>query len=1163
MSQIWPGYDPVAYTTPMQRIGRSGCMLARSIDQLTPTELSRLVNMRSLYGRYLEVRPGETALGTTNAGDNVHSLYRLNDPANSAFARLAGSNTALYRGTTGAFSSVDTGYSGNPLTFCGVTLPLTGLPFVFVGDASKMRKIDRTNAIQTIGLGNGVLTSTALGTQLNISVCQFQSSDSTQAANWTMTAGKDTSGASAGAPTAADTGPVGDKSVAFTTSPTGAGSGLGYYSVVSIAKSMDLSNFPGPVAVTDDDYIAFDVLIDPPTASHVLSYDVWLVVGAFTAGVIPGSSTTQNTDAYGVTISSPDLLPIMYWATVGFPLRRGQFTRVGTDGTATWATVTGIVIVLRTSSNLAVTLTFNGMYVEGGSNPDVGDPTFTPYDYRVRNFNPSTGTKGNPSAIQATSAALSSLRQPNTVQPTATGTAALRQQIFRRGGSPASSANWFYVGVNTSDGGSFSDTASDETALAGEVLEIDNDQPVTSVDSSGNTVLNQIVPVFFMVEDFCFALGDLLQPQRLYRSKQGAPENWPATSYVDPCPASDELMNGGKIGSAGFVFSRTRMYSILLNADGTFTTEPTECAEGLVGRWALCETPYGIAFVSPFGVRITTGGIPEPISDAQIGPLFRGETVNGFNPIDLTVPTALKLAYADNDLWLTYQDSGGARRQWIYNFLDKTWRSYLFGTQVSCMYNEPIQGGAASLLLGSVSAGGVYTHSGFSDLGSAISYTARTGAWDFGDPAIEKLLSQIRLHGNLLTDVVTVQAFLNNEATAVTAQTVTGTASSEQTYNLEPFGTTPLRARNVSVEIRGTASTAARPWFNLLGVSNQTQPLIVFNEATPWEELPGGEGYLYGCILTCDTAGVSRSVVVEYTTNNGGIVTAATLTVIATGRVKLPFSWDAVYAQQVRIRPTGNCAEWIRYKLEWLSDPEPPRIPGWNTNWDDFGSMSDKWIKGYLIEADTFGIAKTVVLDIDGALAQDSRSLTFSGPGIQHIAFAKLKGRLFRLRATDSQYGKFYRWQPIFDEEPLALTRWETEELTHGIRGWSKPLEIWTTLRSTTAVSLVITAFNASGTQLDQSTYTLPTTAGAKICQRVLLNPTKGVLYTYVFTAASPFTLYREESAVYVEGWTTAQAGWAELFGNDDLSPVPPRAMGAAGLSAAALLSSLGGERPK
>ena len=61
--------------------------------------------------------------------------------------------------------------------------------------------------------------------------------------------------------------------------------------------------------------------------------------------------------------------------------------------------------------------------------------------------------------------------------------------------------------------------------------------------------------------------------------------------------------------------------------------------------------------------------------------------------------------------------------------------------------------------------------------------------------------------------------------------------------------------------------------------------------------------------------------------------------------------------------------------------------------------------------------------------------------------------------------------------------------------------------------------------------------------RRVPFNPTKGVLYTYVFTAASAFWLYREESEVTVEDWATGELFQATIYGDDDLM-VPPRPMG-------------------
>lgn len=1212
-TQVWPGHAAIpAYETPMYKIGRKGLNLVDAIDDLDAQEFSRMLNLVSRYGSPPTIRPGETALGTTAGVERIHSLFRLNDPAAGSFARFAGSATNLYRGTSGAFTSVDSGYSGDPLTFCAVNLPLTGAPYVFVSDRSRMRKIARTGAVEAIGQVAGLLTSTALGTQLTTMIAEFDAGDGTQAASWTLTAGTDEAGNATAAPTATDTGA--GTTVAFTTNPAGAAANTGYYSVASIAKAVDGSVFPGPVNVEDDDLLAFDALIDRP--DWVLEFRIYLVISAFTAGIIPGADTTQNTDAWWKSFTAADITDFIEipgsptsptessttlreqnllqafkdeatiedsrpgvvntgvlgyrqlsrtvnpqiapgrsgltrFGITGQPLRRSEFARLGADTSKDWSDITGIVIVLRTNTNQVVNFTFNILRLIGGSGPDTSDIGRKSYDYRVVNYHPIEGTLGNPSAIQAEANWLDPVRQPVTITPTATGNAALRQRAYRRGGGAATTINWFFVGQNSADGGTITDVSSDSEIAAEETLEIDNDQPVTSVDASGATVLNKTVPIFFLVEDYAFALGDTNQPGRLYRSKQGFLENWPADEFTDVCAASEELMNGGMIGSSGFVFSRTRMYAILLNSDGTWTTEPTSCNEGLIGRWAMAITPFGVAFVSPFGVRLTSGGVPDRLSDEMIGPLFRGETVRGMFPIDFTVPTALQLAYYQDELWLSYQDSAGTRRQLIFNFFDKAWRPYLFGTPVATVYGEPVQGAAPSILLGANAAGAIYTHAGFSDLGSGIAYSFRTGATDYGDPRVEKLLSEIIVDAEIQTTTLTLQAYLNDELTAVTAQSVVGIAGLRR-YSFEPFGTLPQHARNVAVDASGTAPTAATLYFNQMGVSRQQQPEITINQPSPWEELPGGEGYVWGVLITCDTGNAARSVLVEYTDNNGAITTAATLSVTADGRKKLPFSFAAVLAQQIRLRPTGSCLPWIRWKIEWLSDPEPPRLAGWDSNWLNLGTYADKWLKGYLIEADTFNVAKTVVVDIDQALVQDTRALTFNGRGIQHISFAKLRGRLFRLRSTDANFGKFYRWQPIFDEEPLALTRWQTEERPHeGLEGrWQKPLEAFISIRSSGTVTLQITSVGHAGTLSVVSTYTLATTGGAKQKIRLPLNATKGMLFEYLFTAAAGFWLYKEESEILVEDWSSGAARWCPLpASNDDLDP--SRQMGNAAVAAA------------
>lgn len=1198
-SHVWPGHDTTLYETPMFAVGRSGANLQDALDQLEPTELSRMVNVVSRYGSPLQVRAGQAGVGTTQGG-YLHRLFRLNDPQDSSFARLAGLGTTLFRGTTGAFTLIDSGYSADPLTFTGVTMPRGNEPYVFVSDRIRMRKVTRTGVVEEIGIPPGILSTVVVNAQLQKTICHFDAADSSAAVSWTYTAGTDRAGNASGTPTGVDVLGAGDLLVQVST-VVGAAVG-GYSSIISLPRSLDLDYFSGLNRITDDDLFHFRINVSRP--DYLEEIKVYFVTSApFTPGAVPGASV-NNTEAFyksfrpndftlyhtgaqsGLDVSEDartrleleqfkedaaipeDRTAVLggivdlareqtpqfpagrnvwgEWGVIGIPLRRGDFARVGNPETtdSSWNTVRGLVIVIQTAVAQPITITFSDWDAEGGSGPDVSEPGFKNYDYRVRNIHSRTGSKGNPSPVQVESAWVAPLRQSVTLTPAAAGVALMRQQAFRRGGGAATTQDWFFVGENTADGGTILDTQADDAVVTEETLEIDNDQPVTSTDPFGGTQLHQIVPVFFRVEGYVFALGDPNQPGRLYRSKLDEPESWPATDYKDVSPSGDPLQNGGAWTTGGFVFSRQRLYRILIAADGEWTVEPTECAEGLVTRWAMAVTPYGIAFVSPFGVRLTQGGAPTPISDEDLGRSFRGETLNAFLPPDFTVQQAPQLEYADDELWLTYADTGGTRRQWIYAFKEQTWRNYLFGEQVGTVYTEPVAGQPGSILLGGSGTGQVYTHSGFSDDGAGIAYTARTGAWDFGQPRNEKTFTAVVLDADLQGSDVTVQTFLNTEVVTNNPQALTG-ATGERRYLFEPFGSTPQHARNISVEIRGTAPTSARPYFNRLGVTQRIEPEIILREPTPWEELPGGEGYVWGCFLTCDTGGEDRTVVVETTVNNGPVTTVATLIVNANGRKKLPFTWASVLAQQIRLRATGECEPWLRYKIEWFADPEPPRVVGWDSNWQDFGTQADKWLKGYLLEADTFGQPKVVVVDLDQTLQVDIRTLTFPGRGVQHISFPKQRFRLARMRSVDSTLAllpsKFYRWQPIFDEEPLALARWETQERPfEGMAGrWQKPLEAFVTLRSTALVNWTLTSYGMAGAALNSSSYNIPSTGGGKSKVRVPLNAAKGLLFAHLFTSSgNPLYIYREESEVLVEDWETGQAKWVALYpSNDDLDP--------------------------
>lgn len=131
-----------------------------------------LRNARSYQQGTLQARLGLTAIanGALGAGA-IHSITRLNDPtpfAAAAFFRVFGAGAVIRAGNT-TYPQIDTGYSGNPLSF--VTAAPVGAPnpYVYVGDSSRMRKFDVNGHLYPIGIAaplaapSGVVGSLPIG----------------------------------------------------------------------------------------------------------------------------------------------------------------------------------------------------------------------------------------------------------------------------------------------------------------------------------------------------------------------------------------------------------------------------------------------------------------------------------------------------------------------------------------------------------------------------------------------------------------------------------------------------------------------------------------------------------------------------------------------------------------------------------------------------------------------------------------------------------------------------------------------------------------------------------------------------------------------------------------------------------------------------------------
>jgi hypothetical protein len=186
-----------------------------------------------------------------------------------------------------------------------------------------------------------------------------------------------------------------------------------------------------------------------------------------------------------------------------------------------------------------------------------------------------------------------------------------------------------------------------------------------------------------------------------------------------------------------------------------------------------------------------------------------------------------------------------------------------------------------------------------------------------------------------------------------------------------------------------------------------------------------------------------------------------------------------------------------------------------------------------VFQCDTNGINKTVTVECDGVVVE-TLTINSNGRKVVQKAFPQHLGRVFRIYPTDGNPGRLYSLWWVFDQEPLALDRWETQQITHGFNAWHYPILAHVTLKSTAIVQLSVTAYNQEG-QSTERIYEIPSTDGEKIKTFVPFKPTKGVLYKYLLTSPDPFWLYREETVVKVREWGSDGTMDAHIFGNDDL----------------------------
>jgi hypothetical protein len=450
-----PGTEPQTYTLDLEN---KGLLISRPGDVLPAGYFPDLLNMTADKTGYIGSRGGTVKANATNLGSSVHSQGRI--IVQGTAYTYQGAGTSLYR----AWSSIATGFSGNPLIMRDGGPDLSVLPFEIIWD-SNVRYKDNGTALTNFGIaGPMAMASAVAATTLTktIDLFEYANNGAIQAA-W----------------------PTSNATVTTTTTNPYQGTYAGNLAVnasttgyMTLTSAMDLSKFVTAGDSTLDDFIVIAFRVD--TAANItevrLEFDVdpstndfahnyyWKsvttnVANAATVGTQTAAQAYQTainlaalqinpTDLAALQFFFPDLPSNLtaaqlkslaaslnpselttgtsQWLQIFTP--KNGFTRVGTSAN-NWANVAAVRIQVQTNAGGSVNFGMDDLIMQSGNNLNASNYEWI---YQYRNALTDTTSPLSPTmaaTISVTNAnATVTVRNPRDTQVT-------HIDLFRRGGN--------------------------------------------------------------------------------------------------------------------------------------------------------------------------------------------------------------------------------------------------------------------------------------------------------------------------------------------------------------------------------------------------------------------------------------------------------------------------------------------------------------------------------------------------------------------------------------------------------------------------------------------------------------------------------------------------------------------------------------------------------
>ena len=854
--------------------------LSNPVDEMPPNSARLMFNFRR-YGGRVQQRQGIQAASANNpVASPIHSIFSWNDPIPSPSSnpgvyqphtRLVGVSTSLEIATgvvaagtlePSFLSVLDTGYSGNPLTFTVVGNQFNPRPWAFVADSLKFKKVSSGQQVFQVGCAPPNFAPT-------------------------------------------------------------------------IAINAALANGPD-IGTTGNPYVyRFRARADSKISSGCVSN---LGPPVRDANGLSPSSFTGSPPPSSINVTLPQAHPDPQVSWIDVYRYGGSITN--------WT-------YIGTLPNVAGTVLYDGFNDLAIASNEIAE-----FDDNMPWDTLDTSKNGTCDVVSA------GVGQGATV--TITGGDTLRAYS-------ATSDNPFYplgnqIAIN---GTLFTFYRSPDSTTSVEILEDTPSLTGATWIMTNPEMMNTHLPCIWgpfgggLTGIFNFGVGDPQRPGAIYWSKGNHPESSPGANVLDITNASEPLMNGCLYSGNSFVFSTNRMWALYpsLGQISNFVALEVPNSKGMFARYALCVTPFGIAFVAKDGIYITSGGAPISLTDEDLYPIFPHEVaginggsnsfpvidgltvVGGFSPPDFQQPDTFRLTYGDGFIYFLYLDQSDVYRTLVGQFDTSTgkfmgWQSRDdYTPQCSTIYFETMQDfvtpniSATRLLMGTVTGFlAAYAETNFgidTDFGNPINWVLLTSAFDSGDPRPRKHWGDIEIDLDSRCNTITAQVGFDNFTSFSTLATGSLNLTGRHRVIGDINSGRGQYAYNMGLYIYGS-STSGQTILYQWGPTWLPKPEVSALRVTDWTDCgyPGAK-FIQGFKLRADTLNVARTVQVLDDTNTAHLYTPSTI--LHNGERTVAYSFNTPFISHlVRFAPTDPNF-WRIEGIEWIFNICPELVTSWIT----------------------------------------------------------------------------------------------------------------------------------------------------------------------------------------------------------------------------------------